>query len=54
MFSFPGTSGVCYPVHVVYATDVESEIGGVMYSLDVFDIGPLKSTDLFKVPKQCL
>ena len=49
-----GTLGVCDPVHVVYATDVLSEVGGIIYSFDIFDIRPLSSIDIFKVPKKCL
>ena len=48
------TLGLCYPVHVVYVTDVEAEAGGLMYSFDVFDIRSLSSKDIFNLPKQCL
>ena len=43
---------MCDPVSVTYASFVET-IGGLMYSFDVFDIGPLNSTEVFNVPKQC-
>ena len=51
---FSATQGICKPIHVTYFIPSVNPDSGTMYSLDVLDIGKINSTDIFKVPKQCL
>ena len=52
-FYLSGESPVCVPVVITYSSSVTT-LGGLMYSFDVYDIGPIKSTEVFNVPKPCL
>ena len=51
---FSVSQTICDPVHVTYFIGSVNPDSGTLYSLNVLDIGPLNSTDVFNVPKQCL
>ena len=55
--SFTGTESVCYPVHRTTYGSYFLDKGDYTFdleSVEIFDIGPIHSTDIFKVPKQCM
>lgn len=43
----------CTPVFVTYFTPSVNPDSGSLYSFNIMDIGPINSTDIFDVPKQC-
>ena len=57
LFLLTGPESICYPVQMTtydsyFLDKYDYEFG--LQSVEVFDIGPIHSTDIFKVPKQCM
>jgi len=49
----PVTPKMCQPFHASYFTPSANPDSGTLYSYDVMDFGPIKSTDVFNIPEPC-